>query len=177
MPLPSGRGWELSEDYKTVALNTTKKKFVGITLTEKDIATIVEGAVGLETLEFVNCTFTGEARAISDIPAIAAAATLNTLVFDGCVGISGDIPATWSVCTRLAVISVKNCSYNAAAVDSFLIALNAARVAGLSSAAAISKVVDVSGTTSGKANGIRTSASNAANTALGGASWTVTQNT
>ena len=176
MALPSGGGWAYSPDYKTLALGSTKIKLSGATLTEKDITTLVENAVGLESLEFVNCTFTGEARTISDFPAIAAAATLNTLSFDGCVGISGDIPSTWSVCTKLAVVKIKDCSYDAAAVDSFLIALNAARVAGLSSAAAISKVCDVSGTTSGKANGIRTSASNSANTALGSASWTVTQN-
>lgn len=176
MSFNPNRGWERSKDYKALFKASTKLKFSGETLGYGDLLALADNAVGLETLEFVNCTFTGETRTIADFPAIAAAATLNTLSFDGCVGLSGDIPTTWSVCTKLAVVKIKDCSYDAAAVDSFLIALNAARVAGLSSAAAISKVCDVSGTTSGKANGIRTSASNAANTALSGASWTVTQN-
>jgi hypothetical protein len=173
MAINSGRGWTRSKDYKEVAQATTKLKLSSHTIDDGDMLTIQDNATGLEKLELLSSTFAGENPEFDDLPGIANAATITDIDLTGSTGLSGDPAIGWQACTKLINISVNDCGYNAAAVDSFLIAVNAAvqGTPGLASAGTPG-VINVAGAS----NGIRTSASDAANTALGVAGFTVTQN-
>lgn len=173
MSINSGRGWVMSTRYKEISNGTEKVKFDGATLDDGHILAIQENAAGIETIELVNCTFSGENPEIGDLPAVAAAATLTDINLTGSEGITGTIPISWQVCENLVNISINDCGYNPASLDSFLISL-AAAVAGTPGLASGGTPGTIN--IAGASNGIRTSASNAANTALGTAGFTVTQN-
>lgn len=173
MAINSGRGWTRSKDYKEISNGTEKLKFDGATIDDGDMLAIQENAAGLETLELVNCTFSGENPEFDDLPGIAAEATITDIDLTGSTGLSGAPAIGWQVCDKLVNISINDCGYDAAAVDAFLIAVNAAvqGTPGLASAGTPGTI-----NVAGASNGIRTSASDAANTALGVAGFTVTQN-
>lgn len=173
MAINTGRGWTRSKSYQTLSNGTEKVKLDGATITDGDMLTIQENATGLETLELVNCTFSGENPEFDDLPGIAAEATITDINLQGSSGLSGSPAIGWQVCDLLVNININDCGYNAAALDAFLIAVNAAvqGTPGLASAGTPG-VINIAGAS----NGIRTAASDAANTALGVAGFTVTQN-
>jgi hypothetical protein len=173
MAINTGRGWVRSKDYKSLSNDTKKIKCDGSTITDGDMLTIQENGVGLETLELLGCTFSGENPEFDDLPGIAAAATITDIDLTGSTGLSGAPAIGWQVCENLVNVSINDCGYDADAVDAFLIAM-AAAVAGTPGLASggTPGVINVAGAS----NGIRTAASDAANTALGSAGFTVTQN-
>ncbi len=174
MAIDTVTGWTRSSDSAEVANKSKKIKFTGVTLDEGDLLQL-QANTTLETLELTGSTFSYAAGKpdFNDLPGVQAAATLILLDINGATGMVGAPSAAWAAATKLANVSINNCGYNAAALDDFLIAFNAARVAspGLGSATTPG-VLNIAGAS----NGIRTSASNAAVTALTLAGWTVTQN-
>jgi len=176
MSINTEKGYHDHRDYKQIALATKKLKLAQI-IDEGDMLLIQDNAAasGLEKLELLACTFSfnGGTPEFDDLPGIAAAATITDIDLTGSTGLSGAPAIGWQVCEELINISVNDCGYNAAAVDAFLIAANAAvqGTPGLANGGTPG-VINVAGSS----NGIRTAASDAANTALGVAGFTVTQN-
>lgn len=177
MSINTGKGWNFGKDFPKIATNTLKLKLDSLTIDEGDMLVIQENGANavLQKLELTGCTFdfAGGTPEIDDLPAIACATTLTDIDLTGSSGLSGDPSIGWQVCVELVNFSINDCGYNAAAVDSFLIAVNAAvqGTDGLGSNGTPA-VINVAGAS----NGIRTAASDAANTALGVAGFTVTQN-
>ena len=175
MSINNTDGWHVSRDHKQITDNTSKICLDSFTIDDGDMLVIQENAVGsgLTSLELTGCTFEGRDPEFDDLPGIAAEATIAAIDLGGSTGLSGAPSIGWQVCDELVAVSINDCGYNAAAVDAFLIAM-AAAVAGSPGlgSAGTPGVINVAGAS----NGIRTAASDAANTALGSAGFTVTQN-
>lgn len=169
----TARGWiNTTGEAKPFVTNTTKLAFDSQVIPDGALEDLNTDFASLVSLEFTGCTF-GPSGTMEDMPVVENAATLTTLTVSGSTTLSpgdnGGVPVSWGAAEAIAAIDVSDNGWTQAQVNAFLVALNAARVAGLGTAAAAC-TLDIS------SNAVPSGAGATAVTALEGATpaWTVT---